>query len=173
MKHTGAAIFAYLSWVSMSYENSLQPMQVLFSCTFANTDSRVEFCTEVLEERTANASSKPGDLKSYSFARGIAPKELYFTPTTTFFNSVEAVAIDKKIYGNSITNFLVIGYQNVDYVYAAFLGVSDDSYDGFYGAEVRVFENSEDFFGKQAGSEVNRHFCKKDSVIVNQYEFRP
>lgn len=65
------------------------------------------------------------------------------------------------------------GYQNVDYIYAAFLGVSDNLYDGFYGAEVRVFKNTDDFWKMQTGSEVARLFCRADSVIVDQYEFRP
>lgn len=173
MKHIGLATFVYLACSSISYANCLPPMQTLFGCTFENTESRAEFCHEIVEESTANASSKPGDLKSYSLARGTAPTELYFTPTTTFFNVIEATAIDRKIYGNGITNFLVTGYQNVDYIYAAFLAVSDELYDGFYGAEVRVFENSDDFWQIQTGSEVARYFCAAESVLVNQYEFRP
>lgn len=173
MKHIIVATFAYLAVSSISYANCLPPMQTLFACTLENTDTRVEFCHEVLKERTENASSEPGDLQSYSLARGTAPTELYFTPTTSYFNVIDASAIDKKIYGNGIKNYLVIGYQNVDYIYAAFLGVSDGFYDGFYGAEVRVFENIDDFNNMQTGSEVARHFCSTESVIVNQYEFRP
>lgn len=173
MKRMVVATFAYLAYSSISYANCLPPMQTLFACTLEDTDTRVEFCHQVLKESTANASSVPGDSQSYSFARGTAPTELYFTPTTTIFHSIEASAIDRKIYGNGIKHFLVTGYQNVDYIYAAFLGVSGNFYDGFYGAEVRVFENEDDFWKMQTGSEVARHFCKMDSVIVNQYEFRP
>ena len=173
MKHIIVATLAYLAYSPISYANCLPPMQTLFECTFEDTDTRVEFCHEVLEESTANASSKPGDSQSYSLARGTAPTELYFTPTTTFFHTIEASTIDKKIYGKSTKNFLVTGYQNVDYIYAAFLGVSDNFYDGFYGAEVRVFKNTDDFWKMQTGSEVARLFCRTDSVIVDQYEFRP
>ena len=173
MKHIMVASLVYLAYSPLSSANCLPPMQTLFACTFEDTDSRVELCHEILKESTANASSTPGDAQSYSLARGTAPTELYFTPTSSFFNVMEASAIDKKIYGNNIKNFLVTGYQNVDYIYAAFIGVSDDTYDGFYGAEVRVFENTDDFWKMQTGSEVARHFCRTDSVIVNQYEFRP
>lgn len=173
MKYLSIIIVTHLASSSVTYANCLPPMQILFSCTFEDTDSRVEFCHEILEESTPNSSSTPGDSQSYSFARGTAPTELYFTPTSSFFNIINATAIDKKVYGDGITNFLVTGYQNVDYVYAALLGVSDDSYDGFYGAEVRVFENTDDFRQMQTGSEVARYFCRTDSVIANQYEFRP
>ena len=173
MKHIVVAILAYLAYSSVSYANCLPPMQTLFSCTFEDSDARVEFCHETLKERTANASSTPGDAQSYSFARGSAPTELYFTPTMSFFNTIEASAIDKKIYGNHIKSFLVTGYQNVNYIYAAFLAVSDAPYDGFYGAEVRVFENTDDFWKMQTGSEVARYFCRTNSVVVDQYEFRP
>lgn len=151
-------------------------MQILFACTFENSDSRVEFCHEILEEARSEGrnsfSSVPGDLKSYSFARGTSPTELYFTPTTHFFKFIDAEAIDQKIYGRGVTEFIITGYQNVDFIYAALLAV-DDSLDGFYGAEVRVFENSDDFQAMETGSEVGRYFCESGSVTVNQQEFRP
>lgn len=151
-------------------------MQTLFACNFEDSDARVEFCHEILREaRTEGSnsySSEPGDAKSYSLARGTAPTELYFTPTDHYFYYTEATAIDKKVYGNGIANFLVTGYENVDYVYAALIGV-DEAYGGVYGAEVRVFRNEEDFRKMQTGSEVGRYFCRADSVIVNDSEFRP
>lgn len=120
-------------------------MQTLFACTFENTDTRVGFCHEIATERTSNASSVPEDQSSYSLARGTAPTELYFTPTTSYFNVISASAIDQKIYGRDLTGFLVIGYEYVDYIYAALIGVDDRYYGSFYDAEVRVYKNENDF----------------------------
>lgn len=173
MKRIGTAAFLSLTLGTAASANCVPPMQTLFACTFENSDSRVEFCHEIAKESTANASSVPGDAQSYSFARGIAPTELYFKPTTSFFNAPEATATDRKIYGNGVTGFLVTGYENVDYVYAALLAVSEEYYDGYYGAEVRVFRNIDEAIAMKPGSEVSRHFCEEGSVIVNQYEFRP
>ena len=146
MKRIVVATFAYLAYSSISYANCLPPLQTLFACTFEDTDTRVEFCHHILKESTEKGSSEHGDLQSYSFARGTAPTELYFNPSTTIFHRIKSSAIDRKIYGNGVKHFLVSGCQNVDYIYAAFLGVSDNFYNGFYGAEVRVFENKDDFF---------------------------
>lgn len=145
LKYITSAGLAFILFSSAASANCLPPMQTLFACTFENIDTRVEFCHEIATERTSNASSVPGDQSSYSLARGTAPTELYFTPTTSYFNVISASAIDQKIYGRDLTDFLVIGYENVDYVYAALIGVDDRYYDSFYGAEVRVYKNENDF----------------------------
>ncbi len=145
LKYIISAGLAFVLFSSVASANCLPPMQTLFSCTFENTDTRVEFCHEIATERTSNASSVPGDQSSYSLARGTAPTELYFTPTTSYFNVISASAIDQKIYGRNLTDFLVIGYENVDYVYAALIGVDDRYYGSFYDAEVRVYKNENDF----------------------------
>ncbi len=162
----------FAGWGTVAQANCPLPMQILFSCTLEN-DARVEFCHEIVSEETASASSIHGDLKSYSFARGYKPAELYFTPSTTFFNAIDANAVDKRIYGQSMSMFLMTGYENKDYVYAAMLAVDDDLYDGFLGAELRIFRNADAMSAAQKGTEVARYFCKNDSIIADQSEFRP
>lgn len=153
--------------------NCPPPMQLLFSCTLEDDGARVEFCHQILEKATSNASSVPGDLKTYSLARGIEPAELFFQPTANYFESFSANAVDRKIYGQDVSAFLVTGYENRDHVYAALLAVDEDLYSGFNGAEIRVFRNAEDMDDAKQGSEIARYFCAAGSIVVDQQEFRP
>ena len=167
------SIAFYLIGTSVSFANCVPPMQTLFACDLENSGGRVEFCHEIVSEETPTSSSVPGDRQSYSFVRGIAPTELYFTPTTSMFRTLDTNSVDRKIYGPRASSFLTIGYQNVDYVYAVLLAVDEEYYNGNYGAEVRVFKNSDDFYKLETNTEVARLFCDAGSVIVDQGEFRP
>ena len=112
-------------------------------------------------------------MQTYSYVHGTEPAELFFVPTTSYFNSFPTSDIDRKIYGNGARAFLMTGYENRDHVYAALLAVAEDLYSGFHGAEVRVFRKADDMEKAQQGSEVARYFCEDGSVIADQYEFRP
>lgn len=176
MKYFRIVALGFITCSTTVSANCVPPMQTLLACTFEDSDTRVEFCHEIAKpERTEGSniySSEWGDAMSYSLVRGFAPAELYFTPTSNYFAYADATPIDKKIYGSSLAHFLAVGFENVDYVYAAVIGV-DELYGGVYGGEVRVYENVDDFSDMQSGKEVGRYFCSQESLIVNDAEIRP
>lgn len=134
--------------------NCVPPAATMFACTLRDSERRVEFC-----QGPAPQDGVP-DFYSYNFADGAAPSELYFTTDAPWF-SMKYYRGTQNFAGET----LGMALENDGYFYAFYIA-------GALGAPIRsaqlhVFDSQEAFQSEAGETEMQRFYCKPETVLVD------
>ncbi|UFS67587.1 MULTISPECIES: hypothetical protein [Paracoccus] len=154
LKRLAFAALAGALWAGAGLANCVPPASTYFACTLRDGQKRVEFCQGPVTE-----GSSP-DYYTYNLADGAAVSELYFT--------ADAPWISTKYFrgrNGNVSETLGMALENKGYFYAFYIT-------GIFGSPIRaaqlhVFDSQEAFQSDAGETEIQRHYCRPETVLVD------